>query len=150
MNAIFNVFLQLLLCRFNIVYNLYRSTKKDTEDSDPEEEIKQRNSLLPDISFPAAEVNAKYDDDEDSQPSPKKQRLLSTDEEGCHCNRTDPDELFLLSCSSTLKRLNSKQNAAVRLKIQQLLYEAEFGTQMDMPYVTPASDCGYDALDVHE
>ncbi|XP_013143180.1 PREDICTED: transcription factor Adf-1-like [Papilio polytes] len=130
--------------------DVLRSTKKDTEDSDPEEEIKQRNSLLPDISFPAAEVNAKYDDDEDSQPSPKKQRLLSTDEEGCHCNRTDPDELFLLSCSSTLKRLNSKQNAAVRLKIQQLLYEAEFGTQMDMPYVTPASDCGYDALDVHE
>lgn len=56
--------------------------------------------------------------------------------------RSDPDELFLLSCANTLKRLNSKQNAVARLKIQQALYESEFGTQgaADLPCVTPVSD----------
>ncbi|XP_068632127.1 uncharacterized protein [Battus philenor] len=120
--------------------------KNTTEDSDAEEEVRPRaSSTLPDISYPSTDCVAKYDDDDDSLPSPKKPRLQSTDEESsCQCNRTDPDELFLLSCSSTLKRLNSKQNAVARLKIQQVLYEAEFGTQMELPYVTPASDCGYD------
>lgn len=75
-------------------------------------------------------------------------RLNSTEEpEPCQCNRTDPDELFLLSCSPILKRLNAKQNAVARLKIQQVLYEAEFGSQMELPYVTPASDCGYENVD---
>lgn len=92
------------------------------------------------------EPKSEDDDDEFSQPSPKKMRTSSIDEESScqHCNRTDPDELFLLSCASTLKRLNSKQNAVTRLKIQQVLYEAEFGTQMLLPYVTAASDCSSD------
>lgn len=72
------------------------------------------------------------DDDDVSEPSPKKARENSIEEEtSCQCNRTDPDELFLLSCAPTLKRLNSKQNALVRLKIQQVLLEAEFGSTMD-------------------
>lgn len=44
-------------------------------------------------------------------------------------------------------RLNAKQNAVARLKIQQVLYEAEFGGPGDLPYVTPASDCSFDHLD---
>lgn len=86
------------------------------------------------------------EDDDDSQPA-KKMRLNSTEEDPCQCNRTDPDELFLLSCAPTLKRLNSKQNAVARLKIQQVLYEAEFGSQVELPYVTPASDCGYENVE---
>ncbi|CAK1595796.1 unnamed protein product [Parnassius mnemosyne] len=124
------------------------TSKRELDDSDPEEEVRQRTTnSLPDLSFPGVD-SLKYEEDEDSQPSPKKIRLQSTDEESsCQCNRTDPDELFLLSCSSTLKRLNSKQNAVARLKIQQVLYEAEFGSQMELPYVTPASDCGYENVE---
>ncbi|XP_041978256.1 transcription factor Adf-1-like [Aricia agestis] len=106
-------------------------SKRETSDSEPEEEVRRPGNSLPDLSF-----SDKYDEDEDSSAS-KKPRLSSTEDEPCQC-RTDPDELFLLSCAPTLKRLNSKQNAVARLKIQQVLYEAEFG--MELPYVTPASD----------
>ncbi|XP_058821884.1 transcription factor Adf-1-like [Topomyia yanbarensis] len=40
---------------------------------------------------------------------------------------SDPDERFLLSCAPVLKRLSMRKNALVKLKIQQLLYEVEFG-----------------------
>ncbi|XP_062551956.1 uncharacterized protein LOC134217189 [Armigeres subalbatus] len=40
---------------------------------------------------------------------------------------TDPDERFLLSCAPVLKRLSTQKNALLKLKIQQLLYEVEFG-----------------------
>lgn len=40
---------------------------------------------------------------------------------------TDPDERFLLSCAPILKRLSQKKNSLARLKVQQLLYEIEFG-----------------------
>ncbi|XP_053696328.1 transcription factor Adf-1-like [Sabethes cyaneus] len=39
----------------------------------------------------------------------------------------DPDERFLLSCAPVLKRLPARKNALVKLRIQQLLYEVEFG-----------------------
>ncbi|XP_038212066.1 transcription factor Adf-1-like [Zerene cesonia] len=112
--------------------------KRETSDSETEDEIRHR----PGQSLPDLFSDPRLEDDEDFQP--KKPRLNSTDEE---FQRTDPDELFLLSCASTLKRLNSKQNAVARLKIQQVLYEAEFGTQMELPYVTPASDCDYENVD---
>ncbi|KAJ0176987.1 hypothetical protein K1T71_006996 [Dendrolimus kikuchii] len=119
-------------------------SKREVEDSDGEEEARQRAiQCLPDLSF-----NDKYEEEDDSQPSPKKTRLNSTDDENpCQCNRTDPDELFLLSCAPILKRLHAKQNAVARLKIQQVLYEAEFGTEMELPYVTPASDCSFDGVE---
>ncbi|CAG9786383.1 unnamed protein product [Diatraea saccharalis] len=126
------------------------SSAKRDEDSDPDEEVRQRQMpSLPDLSF-AVQEPKNYEEDEDSQPSPKKARLNSTDEEtSCQCNRTDPDELFLLSCAPILKRLNPKQNAGARLKIQQVLYEAEFGNQMELPYVTPASECSFDNIESH-
>ncbi|KAI5634842.1 BESS motif domain-containing protein [Phthorimaea operculella] len=99
-------------------------------------------ACLPDLSFPE-----KYEEEDTSQPqpSPKRARVNSAEEESpCQCNRTDPDELFLLSCAPSLKRLNSKQNAVARLKIQQVLYEAEFGIQMELPYITPTGECGFD------
>lgn len=40
---------------------------------------------------------------------------------------TDPDERFLLSCAPVFKRLSTQKNALLKLKIQQLLYEVEFG-----------------------
>lgn len=40
---------------------------------------------------------------------------------------TDPDERFLLSCAPVLKRLSTQKNALLKLRIQQLLYEVEFG-----------------------
>ncbi|XP_055548199.1 transcription factor Adf-1-like [Wyeomyia smithii] len=40
---------------------------------------------------------------------------------------SDPDERFLLSCAPVLKRLSARKNALVKLRIQQLLYEVEFG-----------------------
>lgn len=40
---------------------------------------------------------------------------------------SDPDERFLLSCAPVLKRLPVRKNALVKLRIQQLLYEVEFG-----------------------
>nr|XP_026490856.1 uncharacterized protein LOC113396967 [Vanessa tameamea] len=114
-------------------------TKRETSDSDPEEENRPRpGNSLPDLSSDSREK-----DDDDDFKKAKKMRLNSTEEDPCQCNRTDLDELFLLSCASTLKRLNSKQNAAARLKIQQALYEAEFGCKMGPPTVTPASDCGF-------
>lgn len=42
----------------------------------------------------------------------------------------DPDERFLLSCAPILKRLSHKKNAMARLKMQQILYEIEFGEAM--------------------
>lgn len=38
----------------------------------------------------------------------------------------DEDELFCLSVSASLKRFASKTKAAIKIRIQQLLYEAEF------------------------
>ncbi|XP_053677804.1 uncharacterized protein LOC128727877 [Anopheles nili] len=40
---------------------------------------------------------------------------------------TDPDERFLLSCAPILRRLSNKKNQMARLKIQQVLYEVEYG-----------------------
>ncbi|CAH2038009.1 unnamed protein product, partial [Iphiclides podalirius] len=111
--------------------------KKELDDSDPEEDVRRPPSLR------EASPSPDLEDDEDSQPSPKKPRLHSTDEEStCQCNRTDPDELFLLSCSPTLKRLSSKRNAVARLKIQQALYEAEFGANAELAQITPVEN-GY-------
>ncbi|KAI8435609.1 hypothetical protein MSG28_009197 [Choristoneura fumiferana] len=115
------------------------STTRKDEDSDTEEETRRPQQSLPDLSF-----HDKFDYDDDSQPATKKTRLNSSEEE---TQRTDPDELFLLSCAPILKRLSSKQNAVARLKIQQVLYEAEFGTHMELPYVTPASECGFENID---
>ncbi|CAB3223643.1 unnamed protein product [Arctia plantaginis] len=130
------------------------ASKKEAEESDGEEEMRQRApQSLPDLStYNSSDTKYEEDDEDDdsqSQPSPKKARQNSTtdDETPCHCTRTDPDELFLLSCAPTLKRLNSKQNALARLKIQQVLLEAEFGSQMELPYVTPASDCGFEPVE---
>ncbi|XP_001867033.2 uncharacterized protein LOC6050421 [Culex quinquefasciatus] len=49
---------------------------------------------------------------------------------------TDPDERFLLSCAPVLKRLSTQKNALVKLKIQQLLYEVEFGDPFDFKRFT--------------
>lgn len=46
-------------------------------------------------------------------------------------NPTDPDERFLLSCAPILQRLNDKKNGLARLRIQQILYEIEFGQLND-------------------
>ncbi|XP_052899539.1 uncharacterized protein LOC128305937 [Anopheles moucheti] len=43
----------------------------------------------------------------------------------------DSDEQFLKSCYTTMKRLSTSQNAFVRVRIQQLLYEAEFPDKND-------------------
>ncbi|XP_044271031.1 transcription factor Adf-1-like [Tribolium madens] len=40
----------------------------------------------------------------------------------------DADEQFLLSCLPALKRLLPKENALARMRIQQVLFEIEFGT----------------------
>ncbi|KAG4070791.1 hypothetical protein HA402_011017 [Bradysia odoriphaga] len=40
---------------------------------------------------------------------------------------TDPDERFLLSCAPILKRLSQKKNSLARVKVQELLYQIEFG-----------------------
>lgn len=41
--------------------------------------------------------------------------------------QTDSDEKFLLSCAPILRRLSDKKNCMARLRIQQILYEIEFG-----------------------
>lgn len=43
----------------------------------------------------------------------------------------DSDEKFLLSCAHILKRFTNRQNSLARLRIQQILYEIEFGTNED-------------------
>lgn len=43
----------------------------------------------------------------------------------------DPDEKFLMSCLPVLKRLSNKKNALLKLKIQTLLFEVEFGDDND-------------------
>ncbi|CAG9771612.1 unnamed protein product [Ceutorhynchus assimilis] len=43
----------------------------------------------------------------------------------------DPDIHFLLSCTSSLKRLPPRQNLLARIQIQKLLYEFEFGNNED-------------------
>lgn len=43
----------------------------------------------------------------------------------------DPDEKFLMSCLPVLKRLSNKKNALLKLKIQTLLFEVEFGDEDD-------------------
>ncbi|XP_063701108.1 transcription factor Adf-1-like [Culicoides brevitarsis] len=45
----------------------------------------------------------------------------------------DPDEKFLMSCLPVLKRVNAQKNALLKLKIQMLLYEVEFGSADDSP-----------------
>ncbi|GBP39851.1 hypothetical protein EVAR_29081_1 [Eumeta japonica] len=112
--------------------------KKDhqTDESDQEDDSRHK------LSYQELGISQDSQLDDDS-PGAKKMKLLTDEEVPCQC-RTDPDELFLLSCAPTLKRLNSRQNAVARLKIQQALYEAEFGCPGELPYVTPASDCDYE------
>uniref|UniRef100_A0A336LNX8 CSON015178 protein n=1 Tax=Culicoides sonorensis TaxID=179676 RepID=A0A336LNX8_CULSO len=45
----------------------------------------------------------------------------------------DPDEKFLMSCLPVLKRLSARKNALLKLKIQTLLFEIEFGAEDDSP-----------------
>lgn len=45
----------------------------------------------------------------------------------------DPDEKFLMSCLPVLKRVSAQKNALLKLKIQTLLYEIEFGSPDDSP-----------------
>ncbi|CAH2235147.1 transcription factor Adf-1-like [Pararge aegeria] len=119
--------------------------KREASDSEPEEAPKRPapDFSLPDLSFP----DFRSEEDEEDSQSSKKMRLDALEElDPCHCNRTDPDELFLLSCAPTLKRLNAKQHAVARLKIQQVLYEAEFGSQIE-PLESPAPDSGYENMD---
>lgn len=47
----------------------------------------------------------------------------------CH---TDSNEKFLLSCAPILRRLSDKKNCLARLRIQQILYEIEFGEQNEL------------------
>ncbi|XP_023941219.1 transcription factor Adf-1-like [Bicyclus anynana] len=120
------------------------NVKRETSDSETEE-LPRRSAAdfsLPDLTFP----DFHSEDEEDSQSQPAKKMRLDVLEEldPCHCNRTDPDELFLLSCAPTLKRLNAKQHAVAKLKIQQVLYEAEFGNQLEQPHASPNAECSYE------
>ncbi|EFA09743.1 transcription factor Adf-1 [Tribolium castaneum] len=56
--------------------------------------------------------------------------LMTADQffESCAKKLGDADEQFLLSCLPALKRLPPKENALARMRIQQVLFEIEFGT----------------------
>ena len=41
----------------------------------------------------------------------------------------DADEQFLLSCLPALKRLRPRDNAIARMRIQQVLFDVEFGEE---------------------
>lgn len=56
-----------------------------------------------------------------------------TAEEYATLMNIDGDDKFLLSCSPILKRLSRHKNALARLKIQQILYNIEFGGEVITP-----------------
>ncbi|XP_055839076.1 putative uncharacterized protein DDB_G0272456 [Episyrphus balteatus] len=56
-----------------------------------------------------------------------------TAEEYATLMNIDGDDKFLLSCSPILKRLSRHKNALARLKIQQILYNIEFGGDVIQP-----------------
>ncbi|XP_055920493.1 uncharacterized protein LOC129952090 [Eupeodes corollae] len=56
-----------------------------------------------------------------------------TAEEYATLMNIDGDDKFLLSCSPILKRLSRHKNALARLKIQQILYNIEFGGEVLQP-----------------
>lgn len=45
----------------------------------------------------------------------------------------DEDELFCLSVAASLKRFTGKTKAATKIKIQQILYDAEFHEDSNLP-----------------
>uniref|UniRef100_A0A182S4F7 MADF domain-containing protein n=1 Tax=Anopheles funestus TaxID=62324 RepID=A0A182S4F7_ANOFN len=47
------------------------------------------------------------------------------------CRAVDSNEQFLMSCYTTMERLSRRRNALVRLKIQQLMYDAEFADDFE-------------------
>ncbi|XP_072932265.1 uncharacterized protein [Epargyreus clarus] len=110
--------------------------KKDDDDTDSDGSRKR-------VTAKRKQYDEDEDEDDEDSPAAKQARQSSTDDENpCHCSRNDTDELFLLSCAPILKRLNKKQSAVARLKIQQVLLEAEFGNtpHNNMPSVSPTSD----------
>lgn len=121
---------------FNCPYFFSPKKEQKSDESDQEDDRIKSNQVANGYSQDNPKSST---DDEDSSPSAKKQRLDSSEDEN-----VDADELFLRSCANQLKRLTARQNAVARLKIQQVLYEAEFGPADDLPYVTPASDCDYE------
>lgn len=70
-------------------------------------------------------------DNEPMEPPPKKDQ--SKKHEVITQMSNDPDEKFLQSCLPVLKRVTAQKNALLKLKIQTLLYEIEFGSADDSP-----------------
>ena len=67
-----------------------------------------------------------------------KETLASVDGMKKSVGRTqDEDELFLLSFVPTLKRLTAQKRCEAKMKIQQILYEAEFSLQQPSPKREP-------------
>lgn len=82
------------------------------------------------------EINPLKGDDTISIDQTMNKTILSStiSNETTHRNDTDnivmdQNDKFLLSCSPVLKRLANKKNALARLKIQQILFEIEFGEE---------------------
>ncbi len=72
-----------------------------------------------------SQIQIVYCNEKEAKPPTTPRKIIDTSQ--VKYTITDPDERFLLSCAPILKRLSQKKNSLARLKVQELLYEIEFG-----------------------
>lgn len=91
-----------------------QSTLPKNEKNDNQEPEEQDQKSHKDLLVQNNESNPSH-----SNPPPKSTKT----------NAIDPDERYLLSCLPAFKRFSHKQKAYVRMGIEKLFYEVEFGDE---------------------
>ncbi|XP_057208838.1 uncharacterized protein LOC130565785 [Triplophysa rosa] len=95
-----------------LVTGLPPGLKVSPASASPSQQIPIKTNTAP--ALLAANINGKMAEKEPASQKPALDRAL------------DEDELFLLSYVPALKRLTPQKRAAVKMKIQQLMFDAEF------------------------
>ena len=85
---------------------------------------------------PTAARKRPVEDSTALKPSKKQQRANSDEVSDCESSvTTSPDdvEYFVMSVAQTMRRFTARQQAVTKLKIQQLLLDVEFDTDLSRP-----------------
>ncbi|RZC34398.1 transcription factor Adf-1-like [Asbolus verrucosus] len=94
-----------------------------TQDNDEKESFNDDLRYFSDEMFSDASSNSQIKTDGDGT----KRMKMDKDEDPLLPTAKDSDEQFLLSCLPALKRLQPRVNAIARMRIQQVLFQIEFG-----------------------
>lgn len=98
-------------------------------DADKEPDKEPETGSMPVVSTNFSLVDSDQSLNQEIEIAPKRKRLSPSEARVSAAHSTnciDDDELFLLSLLPSMKRLTIKKRVEVRMKFQQVLYDAEF------------------------